>query len=166
MSSSAPAATRLTTAELTWLLSLRPGPSATLVATALGLPEEADSSVVAGLVSDGRARERGGEVLPAGPDAVIGDVLTAATTLVRIGTSEALAALVATGRGRALLLAPSGQGAVEVAALEAATPVGEAVAQIAARVGTDAVLVARPGAGIHDVPVDETLAEAIEGLLP
>lgn len=164
-------ATRIPTAALTWLLSLRSGPSATLVATALGIPVAAlsrplEPADVDALVAAGHAQERRGEVLPRGESAVVGDVLTSASALVSVGTEEALVAVVAVGRDRVLIVAPAGAG-VEVAALAASTTPGTAVAALAGRVGEDAeVMVAVPGDRIIKVEPGTDRAERIDGLLP
>jgi len=86
-----------TTAELTWLLSLRPRGSATLVAVALGLPSPTgaappDRIALEEPIATGRATQRRGEVLPHGEAAVVGDVLTSSSALISVGTSAALAA--------------------------------------------------------------------------
>ncbi len=167
MSSPTVPATRLTTAELAWLLSLRPGAAATLVATALGLPPDPvpDPAVPARLLAEGRAQERRGEVLPRDADLVVGDVLTGAEALVSVGTSDALVALLAVGRDRVLLVAPA-PGGVEVAALAADVGVGETAAALAARVGCDAVVMVADGRGaIRTVPAGDGLAGRVAELL-
>ncbi|WP_156221229.1 hypothetical protein [Pseudactinotalea suaedae] len=172
MSTTPVVASRFTTAELTWLLSLRPGGSATLVAVALGLPSPAetaapDPSGLEQLIATGRATERRGEVLPHGEAVVVGDVLTSSSALVSVGTATALAGLVAVGRDRVLLLAPAGPAGVEVAALDAATPVGDAMAALAARIGEHAVvLVAVPGGPVTEVFPGADLAGRVQELLP
>ncbi|WP_420114483.1 hypothetical protein [Pseudactinotalea sp.] len=164
-------ATRITTAELTWLLSLRPGPSATLVATALGIPVEALSAPpkpaeLKELVTAGRAHQRRGELLPRGESAVVGDVLTSASTLISVGSSDGIAALAAVGRDRVLIAAPAA-GGIEVAALDATTTPGTAVAALAGSVAAGAeVMVAVPGAEITAVEPGADLAERIDGMLP
>lgn len=164
-------ATRITTAELTWLLSLRPGPSATLAATALGIPVAAlsrppESAELEELVAAGHAQERRGELLPRGESAVIGDVLTSAHALISVGSAEGVAAVVAVGRDRVLIAAPAGTG-VEVAALDATIAPGTAAAALAGSVGAGAeVMVAVPGAEITKVEPGADLAERIDGMLP
>lgn len=165
------AATRLTTAELAWLLSLRPGASATLVATAFGLPPAGvgplEEPLLEDLLAAGRAQERRGELLPRGESAVIGDVLTSALALISVGTKNGLAAVLAVGRDRVLLVAPAGQAGVEVAALDASTTPGTAAAALAGRLGPDLlVMVAIPGGDITEAPAGADLAERIDGLLP
>lgn len=156
------AAVRLTTAELTWLLSLRPGESATLVATALGLSDLAGGEPPARWVI-----ERRGEVLPRGEAAVVGDVLTSASALISVGTANALAGIVAIGRDRVLILAPSGADSIEVVALEAATTASAAAAALAARIGAaPVVMVAIPGGAITEIAPGPSLAERVQAALP
>lgn len=154
-------ATRLDTAELSWLLALRPGPAADLVAAALGVPAASDLTEDE-LLDRGVARRRREELLPAGEAAVVGDVLTGARSLVSVGTATARAALLAIGRDRVLLLVPAGGDRFEVVALDAAADVGDATAEIAARIGPDAVvMVARPGAGIDTMTGAPDLAAEV-----
>lgn len=170
MSSTPVAATRISTAELSWLLSLRPGRPATLVAAALDLPlplpdRSPEASVLEDLLAEGRAQERRGEVLPRGESAVVGDALTSATALISVGDEQGLAALLAVGADRVLLLAPAGA-AVEVAALDAATTPGAAVAALASSVGQRArVMVALADAEITAVEPGPQLADRVDGLL-
>lgn len=164
------AATRISTAELIWLLSLRPGRLATLIATALDLPlplpdRLPEASVLDDLLADGRAEERRGEVLPRGESAVVGDALTSATALISVGDEQGLAALVAVGADRVLLLAPAGE-AVEVAALDTTTTPGTAVAALAGRVGQQArVVVATHDTEFTAVEPGPQLADRVDGLL-
>ncbi|MBZ2195939.1 hypothetical protein [Occultella gossypii] len=162
MSSSPTAALRLTTAELAWLLSLRPGRSAALVAAALGVP----ASAPAGQRSQVSPRALGEDELPRADAAIAGDVLTAASALVSVGTADALAALAAVGRDRVLLVAPDGRGGFEIAAVDGGTPVGEAVAEVAGGLGADAVvMVADAGGTIRAVEAGPGLAGAVQALV-
>ncbi|PWD49895.1 hypothetical protein C8046_03555 [Serinibacter arcticus] len=159
-------ATRLSPAVLRWLLDLRPGPAATLAATVLAVPDAVETLSSGELVTAGAALERDGELLPAGEAAVVGDVLTSAAALVRVGTADAVAALVAVGRDRVLVLTPDGHGGQVAGALAADVGVGAAVASIAEQVGEDAVvLVAVPGADIVSLPPDDDLADRVTSRL-
>lgn len=154
-------ATRLDAAELSWLLALRPGPAADLVGAALAVPTASDLTEQ-DLLDRGVARRRREELLPTRDAAVVGDVLTGARSLVSVGTATARAALLAIGRDRVLLVAPGGDDCFEVVALDAAVDVGDAAAEIAGRVGPDAVvMVARPGAGIETITGARDLAAEV-----
>ncbi|CAM3397968.1 hypothetical protein OCAE111667_07685 [Occultella aeris] len=163
MPTSPTAALRLMTAELAWLLSLRPGRSAALVAAALGVPV----SPPAGAASQGSPHALGDDELLRPDTAIAGDVLTSAEALVSVGTADALAALAAIGRDRVLLVVPDGRNGFEIAAVDGGTPAGEAVAEIAARLGTDAVvMVADAGGTIRTVEAGPGLAGAVQALVP
>ncbi|WP_163542560.1 hypothetical protein [Occultella kanbiaonis] len=162
MPTSPTAALRLTTAELAWLLALRPGRSAALVAAALGVPAPAPVR----RASQGSPRTLGDDELPRADAAIAGDVLTSASALVSVGTADALAVLAAIGRDRVLLVAPDGRNGFEIAAVDGGTPVGEAVAEVAAGLGTDAVvMVADAGGTIRTVETGPGLAGDVQALV-
>lgn len=169
MSTHTPPATRLSPEVLRWLLDLRPGPAASLAEAVLAV-SDADALSPAELLATGAAVERNGELLPAGEAAVVGDVLTSALALIRIGTADAVAALVAVGRDRVLVLTPDPLGGQVAGALTAEVSTGSAASSIARRVGESAVvLVAVPGQDIVSLPLDDSLAadldDQVNGLL-
>ena len=171
MSASPLPATRLSPAVLRWLLDLRPTAAAALAARVLGVGDDVEASSPADLVALGAATERNGELLPAGEALVVGDALTLAAALVRVGTADAVAALVVVARDRVLVLTPDGLGGQVAAALTADVGTGAAVAAIAEQVGEGAVvLVAVPDDGIVALAADENLAghvdDRLDGLLP
>lgn len=158
-------AVRLDAAEISWLLSLRPGPAALLAAAALGCSPDS-AGPPGSLAHRGLSQVRGDRILPDGDAIDIGDTLTAASAFVRVGTAGAIAALIAVGWRRVLVLAPSETGA-EVAALDVETSPGAAAAAIAGQIGAGAVvMVAQPAGRLTTVAPPRgpgpTLAEAVD----
>lgn len=128
---SAPPALRLNAAELAVLLDLRPTAASDVSRTGLGVPQDAD--LQAGreeLTERGLWQERYGRGLPAGEAIAVGDVLTAATTWVRIGTDRGAAATLVVGPDRVLLSAPLADGVHEFAGLAAEASVAGTAAEI------------------------------------
>ena len=159
-------ATELSPTLLRWLLALRPGPAASLAAAVLAITDAVEIPSSSDLQETGAAFERDGDLLPAGEAAVVGDVLTSAVALIRVGTADAVAALVAVGRDRVLVLTPDGRGGQEAAALSADVSAGTAVASIAERVGVEAaVLAAIPYGEIVSLPLGQDLAERVDQIL-
>lgn len=128
---SAPPALRLSANELAVLLELRPTTAAEVSRTGLGVPEEADAEAGREELTDrGLWQERYGRGLPAGEAITVGEVLTAASTWVRIGTERGAAATLVVGGDRVLLSAPLAEGVHEFAGLAAEAPVAVTVAEI------------------------------------